>query len=160
MTPPPLAESQWNILLSKAPLRAIVLTSGNHVRATIALKKYKVPVVTTASTRRAITEVKPDVILLDKELLYGLSPVPISGTSAGETVFHSSEMGLLVFGDSVLNVSPEKGLMLLPDKYCADPAEMKASLKKLLDLEFHSMTFAHGTPVLGRAKDQLKTLLA
>jgi hypothetical protein len=119
-----------------------------------------VPVVTTASTRRAITEIKPDVILLDKELLYGLSPIPIAGTNAGETVFHSQEMGLLIFGDSVLNVSPEKGLMLLPDKYCADPAEMKASLKKLHDLEFHSMAFAHGSPILGRAKDQLKSLLA
>src|SRR5271155_5567781 len=74
--PVPLVESAWKELLALAPLRAILLTSGNHVRDTVALRaQYQVPVVTAPETRRDITELRPDVTLLPGELLYGITAI-------------------------------------------------------------------------------------
>src|ERR1700679_2981716 len=57
--PVPLAEPAWRELLALAPLRAILLTNGNHVRATATLReRHQVPIVTAVATRRDITELK------------------------------------------------------------------------------------------------------
>src|SRR5271170_3044900 len=60
--PVPLAASAWKELLALAPLRAVLLTNGNHVRDTVVLcVQHHVPVVTAADTRRDIVELRPDV---------------------------------------------------------------------------------------------------
>ena len=89
--PVPLADAAWKELLGLAPLRAILLTNGNHVRDTVALrdKRHQVPVVTAPDTRRDITELRPDVTLLPNELLYGITAIAIPGATPGETAFYS-----------------------------------------------------------------------
>ena len=157
--PVPLAPPAWDELLAVAALRAILLTNGNHVRAAQELREaHRVPVVTAPATRKEIAELKPDVIMLETELLYGLAPIFIPGATRGETAFYS-KTGVMVVGDAVINVSPEKGLELLPDKYCADPEQNRASLRKLLSFDFHTLTFAHGLPVTAQAKEKLAALL-
>ncbi len=158
--PVPLAEPAWKELLAMAPLRAILLTSGNHVRDAVALKKnHAVPIVTAPDTRRDITELKPDVLLLPNEVLYGITAIAIPGATTGETAFLSNT-GVLVLGDAVINTSTATGLELLPDKYCTDAKQNRASLKTLLNLDFHTLTFAHGAPVTHHAKEKLSALLA
>ena len=157
--PVPLAEPAWKELLAMTPLRAILLTNGNHVRDTLALRdKHKVPVVTAADTRRDITELRPDVTLLPGELLYGIMAVAIPGATPGETAFYS-QTGVMILGDAVINTNAESGLEFLPDKYCADAGQNRTSLRKLLDFDFHTLTFAHGAPVTTRAKEKLSALL-
>jgi len=157
--PVPLAETAWKELLALAPLRAILLTNGNHVRDTVALRQqYKVPVVTAADTRRDITELRPDVTLLPGELLYGIVSIAIPGATPGETAFYS-KTGVMIFGDAIINTSTEAGLEFLPDKYCANAEQNRASLRKLLDFDFHTLTFAHGAPVTTHAKEKLRALL-
>ena len=157
--PVPLADAAWQELTEQAPLRAILLTNGNHVRDAIALRdKHKVPVTTAPDTRRDITELKPDVVLLPNELLYGIACIPIPGATPGETAFYS-KTGVMMLGDAVINVSTQAGLELLPDKYCTDPKQNRASLRKLLDFDFHTLTLAHGAPVTSRAKEKLTALL-
>ncbi|HEV3273205.1 MAG TPA: hypothetical protein VGZ93_13590 [Candidatus Methylacidiphilales bacterium] len=157
--PVPLAETAWKNLLALAPLRAILLTNGNHVRDTATLRaQHSVPVVTAADTRRDIAELRPDVTLLPGELLYGITAIAIPGATPGETAFYSNT-GVMVLGDAVINTSPEAGLELLPDKYCANPEQNRASLRNLLDFDFHTLTFAHGAPVTTRAKEKLKACL-
>jgi len=158
--PVPLAEAAWNDLLAVAPLRAILLTNGNHVRDALALKqKYPVPIVTAPDTRRDISELRPDVILLPNELLYGIAAIPIPGATSGETAFYSSASGVMVLGDAVINTNLERGLEFLPDKYCSDAALNRASLQQLLKFDFHILTFAHGSPVTTHAKEKLAALL-
>jgi glyoxylase-like metal-dependent hydrolase (beta-lactamase superfamily II) len=136
-----------------------LLTNGNHVRDTLALRaQHKVPVVTAADTRRDIAELRPDVTLLPRELLYGITAIAIPGATPGETAFYS-KTGVMVLGDAVINTSTERGLEFLPDKYCADAEQNRASLRKLLDFDFHTLTFAHGAPVTTRAKEKLSALL-
>jgi glyoxylase-like metal-dependent hydrolase (beta-lactamase superfamily II) len=157
--PVPLADAAWKELLTLEPLRAILLTNGNHVRNAATLReRHKVPIVTAPDTRRAITELKPDVTLLPNELLYGITPVSIPGATEGETAFYS-QTGVMVLGDAIINTSTERGLELLPDKYCDDAEQNRASLRKLLSFDFHTLTFAHGTPVTTRAKEKLVALL-
>src|SRR5260370_40385607 len=55
--PIPLAEPAWQELLQVAPLRAVLLTNGNHVRDAERLrKKYQVPIAVAPLTRHDITE--------------------------------------------------------------------------------------------------------
>ena len=155
--PVPLADAAWKELLALAPVRAILLTSGNHVRDAVELKaKHQVPVVTAPDTRRDITELRPEVTLLPNELLYGVTAIAIPGATPGETAFYS-KTGVMVLGDAIINLGD--GLEFLPDKYCSDAAQNRASLRKLLDYDFHTMTFAHGAPIISGAKDKLRALL-
>ena len=157
--PVPLAEPAWKELLALAPLRAVLLTNGNHVRDAVALRdKHQVPIVTAPDTRRDITELRPDVTLLPNELLYGVTAIAIPGATQGETAFYS-KTGVMILGDAVINTSTEAGLEFLPDKYCTDAAQNRASLRKLLDYDFHTLTLAHGSPVTTRAKEKLSALL-
>jgi hypothetical protein len=157
--PIPLSDAAWQELFEQAPLRAILLTNGNHVRHAVELRqKYQVPVVTAPATRKDITELKPDVILLEHELLYGISPICIPGATLGETAF-LSRAGELALGDAVIHVSTEKGLEFLPDKYCFDAEQNRASIRKLLNFDFHTLTFAHGLPITSGAKERLAELL-
>ena len=157
--PVPLADAAWQELLGEAALRAILLTNGNHVRDSEALReKHQVPVVTAPDTRRDITELRPDITLLPNELLYGVTAIPIPGATPGETAFYS-KTGVMILGDAVINVSTESGLEFLPDKYCSDAKQSRDSLKKLLAFDFHTLILAHGAPVTTRAKEKLAALL-
>ena len=157
--PVPLAAPALKELLALAPLRAILLTNGNHVRDAVALRdQHHVPVVTAAETRRDITELRPDVTLLPGELLYGITAIAIPGATPGETAFYSNT-GVMILGDAIINTSLEAGLEFLPDKYCADAKQNRASLRKLLNFDFHTLTFAHGAPLTTRAKEKLSALL-
>jgi hypothetical protein len=157
--PVPLAPEAWEELTAKSPLRAVLLTNGNHIRDAETLrKKHQVPIVTGLTAHKAVAPLVPDVTLLDNELIYGASAISIPGASPGETAFLFAE-GVLALGDAVINLDSEKGLELLPDKYCDDPRENRRSLEKLLDLEFHTLTFAHGLPVTRQAREKLRALL-
>lgn len=157
--PVPLAEEAWKEILKNRPLRAILLTNGNHVRHADVLRKlHKVPIVTAPATNRDIIEIKCDVVLLETELLYGISPVYLPGATVGETAFFS-QAGVMALGDAIINTDPQKGMEFLPDKYCHDPEQNRLSLKKLLQFDFHTLTFAHGLPVASNAKEKLNALL-
>jgi glyoxylase-like metal-dependent hydrolase (beta-lactamase superfamily II) len=157
--PVPLADTAWQELLALAPVRAILLTNGNHVRDAAALKaRHQVPVVTAPDTHRDIAELRPDITLLPNEQLYGIVSIAIPGATPGETAFYS-KTGVMILGDAVINTSTEKGLELLPDKYCSDAAQNRASLQKLLAYDFHTLILAHGLPVTTRAREKLAALL-
>jgi glyoxylase-like metal-dependent hydrolase (beta-lactamase superfamily II) len=159
--PVPLVTDAWTELLAEAPLRAILLTNGNHVRDTLGLRaRHQVPVVTAAVTRKDIAELRPAVTLLPTELLYGITAVAIPGATPGETAFFSQDARALILGDAVINVVPEKGLEFLPDKYCDNARQNRESLRLLLELDFDILTLAHGAPIVSRAKDKLAALLA
>jgi hypothetical protein len=158
--PVPLAGEAWSELVAESPLRAILLTNGNHVRNADALRqKYQVPIVTGIAAHKEIAPLRPDVILFENELLYGATAISIPGATAGETAFLFAE-GILALGDAVINVDSEKGLELLPDKYCDDPRQNRLSLATLLALDFHTLTFAHGLPMTTHARANLRALLA
>ncbi len=63
-----------------------------------------------------------------------------------------------MLGDGILN-PPDKGLQLLPDQFIEDRKRARESLRKLLDLNFKTITFAHGVPLSKDAKKALAAFL-
>lgn len=86
----------------------------------------------------------------------GWEAVPLPGGAPGETACFHAPLSLMVFGDAVVNL-PERGLELLPAKYCADPAELRRSLGRLP--RFEHAVFAHGQPLLSAGSGRIAALL-
>ena len=84
--------------------------------------------------------------------------IRLPGAGEGETSFFHSASGTLVVGDALINLAPH-GLMLLPDKYCTDPAKLKTSLRRFLDLPVERIFFAHGAPILQDGLKRISQLL-
>jgi len=100
---------------------------------------------------------------LDDELHVGdtvgpLQIVGVPGKSPGETAFHWPERRILIVGDSVIGKPPGK-CGLLNDKVMDDPAQLRRSVRALLDLDFDCLLVGDGVPILSGAKDQLAELV-
>jgi glyoxylase-like metal-dependent hydrolase (beta-lactamase superfamily II) len=93
-----------------------------------------------------------------QELLGGLSVITLPGGGPGELALYHARAQALSFGDLVINL-PGYEFSLLPDKYCLDPQQARASLQKLRGLAVSRITFAHGWPVVTGAGQRLADLL-
>ncbi len=123
--------------LPSAPLW-IVRTNGNHDRSCDGLLSKAKGKMTASLTE--------------------FNSIPLAGAGEGETAYFHSPTGTLVVGDALINLAPH-GLMLLPDKYCTDPAKLKTSLRRLLDLPVRRIFFAHGDPILQDGAEGIRKLL-
>jgi hypothetical protein len=156
--PIPLQKDAEAELLAIAPPRAIILTSGNHDRAAENYRKrFSIPLYAHADAAAELPFALDQSITDGETVLDEFTVHTIAGAAAGEVALHRKDV--LHFGDALIHLPPY-GFALLPDKYCADPREMKASLGKLLRIPFELMTFAHGLPIVARAQQRLSLLLA
>lgn len=153
--PPPQVEEE---LAKLGRVSILFLTSGNHERSSELLrKKWGVPVAASAAAVSEFRQ-KPDVIFEAGRAIHDLTPIDLPGGAPGETALFHEPSKTIILGDAVLNL-PEYPLMLLPEKYCTNSAELKESLGKLLALDFEHLMFAHGNPILSNGKEQLAQLL-
>jgi len=157
--PLPLAAEALEELTGHGRPSTVVLTNGNHGRATeLYRKKFGVRVLASAGAAAEL-ETKPDELVEEGMLVGGgLAVHSLEGAGPGEIALLGKSGGLH-FGDAVIHL-PEHGFSLLPEKYCTDARQMRESLRKLLRLDFTLLTFAHGLPIVTRARDQLAQLLA
>lgn len=142
------------------PFSGVYLTNANHDRAADWFRReYEVQVYAHEKTVHDCDS-SIDVPVLDGEKLAGgLRVIYVPGGGAGEIALHTAtDHGILLLGDSVLNAG-DKGLTLLPDQYCEDSDQARRSLRRLLDLDFDTVTFAHGSPILGGARSQLTAFI-
>jgi glyoxylase-like metal-dependent hydrolase (beta-lactamase superfamily II) len=94
-----------------------------------------------------------------EEICDGLGVISIEGAAPGEIALHyAPDGGTMIVGDALINFEPY-GFTFLPGKYCTNEKEMHRSLRKLLDYKAERILFAHGTPILSGASDQLHRLL-
>lgn len=137
---------------------AILLTNGNHARGALILKKrFNIPVGSAAEAVKELGFI-PDFVLNDIPRFHGLEPKPLPGAGAGETALYHSKSKTLIFGDAVIHLTSGKPEPL-PDKYCSDPAQLKASLRTLANLPVETLVFAHGAPLLKGAAAALQNLM-
>jgi hypothetical protein len=152
-----LADAALARLLHGRRPGAILLTNGNHTRAAGTLRD-RLGVKVFASTEAGGLDIVPDATFAAGEIAPGgMAVVPLPGAGPGEIALIGQ--GLACIGDALIHLPPE-GLRLLPAKYCANPEQMRHSLRKLLSYQFQVMTFAHGAPLVGAAHRQLEQLLA
>ncbi len=155
--PIPLAAPIWDWFPPRGAPTAFVLTNENHERDLVRWQSL-FPVPAWAS---------PDANL---HLPYlqrwesGPRPVcPITGWEivplpGGEAAWFCPELSLAVFGDAVVNLTG-RGLEILPDRYCTDPARLRQSLRGLVQRRFDRALFAHGNPLERSASAQIAALL-
>lgn len=135
----------------------IVITNANHARdaATFA-RSYSAPIFAPLELHG---ELPHSHRLHDGLALGPLQVVRIEGGADGEFAFyHPDDGGTLIIGDALINFDPH-GFSVLPRKYCNNQKQMVGSLRKLLDLDFSRIFFAHGNPIMIRAREQLESLL-
>ena len=140
----------------------ILLTNRNHSRAANLIRTRMAA--KTLIHRDDVAHAKGQGAEIDGELTVGqrIGPttiVAVPGKSPGEVALHWPERGLLIVGDAVIR-NPPGSCGLLREKVMDDPAHLKASVRKLLDLEFDTLLFGDGVSILHDAKAQLKELIA
>lgn len=160
LNPIPLAAEALASLESFAEPSAIVLTSGNHTRAALALRdKFNIPICAHAEAQPEIDFPLDRVLTGGSVLLDELTVIVLPGFGPGEiALWHEAGRALFV-GDALINIGSH-GFALLPAKYCANAKLGRRSLQKLLQFDFELMTFAHGLPIVAGARERLENLLA
>jgi glyoxylase-like metal-dependent hydrolase (beta-lactamase superfamily II) len=154
--PIPLAEEALNDLVveSFSAPAAVVLTSGNHQRESLALgKRFGIPVF---APEDAGDDIIADQRFRSGEPVAGMESITLLGFGPGETAFLYD--GALIFGDALINLEPE-GLRLLPEKYREDKKQSLRSLADLHDLKPQVILFAHGNPIAQSASDRLASCI-
>lgn len=157
--PIPLAPDAASSLEHGTKIAGIAVTNENHERAAAQFaEKFKVPIHMDA-TLASTTKLPAVVSVHDGSFPAGLTAVGIEGGPAGETAIHlAAGDGTMVIGDALINFEPY-GFAFLPAKYCSNFKLMRRSLSRLLDYSFERMLFAHGLPILSRARERLELLL-
>lgn len=155
--PIPLARAALAELLGEERIAALAMTNGNHARACAEYRKrFRVPLLALPEAARE-AEIEVDAVLTD-EALPGLRVLPLPGAAAGEVALLTSE-GICVLGDAVINLGSHP-FQPLPDKYCADPRQLRASLAGLArEPGWDALAFAHGEPIRRGARERLRALV-
>ena len=97
------------------------------------------------------------------ELPGGIVACEVDALSPDETALYAPAHRALAVGDGVIRWEANGPLGFVPDRYMDDPARdtagLRAAYEELLELEFDHLLLAHGNPVVGNAKAQLRALL-
>ncbi|MGH7802703.1 MAG: MBL fold metallo-hydrolase [Candidatus Binatia bacterium] len=148
--------------LAERGVARIVLTNRNHVRAA-----NRIRAVTGARTVMHAADAehaRRQGAVLDGEIAQGarigpLTIVSVAGKSPGEVAIHWAERRLLVVGDAVIGNPPGR-LSLLPEAKLDDPRSLRASVRRLVDLDLDVLVVGDGVPILAGARAALERLAA
>jgi glyoxylase-like metal-dependent hydrolase (beta-lactamase superfamily II) len=147
--------------IANAGVAKILLTNRNHSRAANAIRERTGALVYIHpdDAPHAIGQGTP----IDGELLVGeiVGPLviePVPGKSPGEIALHWPARRLLIIGDAVVG-NPPGQCALLREKVMDDPARLRDSVRNLLELDFDTLLFGDGVPILDGAKARLRELV-
>ena len=144
-----------NQLNSLGRVAIIVVTNANHLRDTLNFSR-SASIFAPSELNAELT----DYYALSDGLQLGpFRAIKIDGAADGEfALYHPDDGGTLIVGDALINFEPH-GFDLLPQKYCTNQKLMVRSLRRLLGLDFNRIFFAHGIPIVTRARERLASLL-
>jgi hypothetical protein len=149
-----LAEEALEELTEGRKPAGILLTNGNHERNAPGLAgRFGIDIWAHLGAR---DEVAATRWFEDGEALFGAEAVRLEGFAPGETAFWID--GLLIIGDALIH-APPFGFSMLPEKYCEDAKAGRESLKRLAGLPVDLLAFAHGLPIVSRARERLAALI-
>ena len=137
------------------------LTNRNHSRAANMVRERTGA--TTLIHPDDAAHARSQGAAIDGELSIGekigpLTIVAVPGKSPGEVALHWPERKLLIVGDAVIG-NPPGHCALLREKVMDDPARLRRSVRKLLDLEFDTLLVGDGASILHDAKLRLRELV-
>ena len=144
-----------NQLNSLGRVAIIVVTNANHLRDTLNFSR-SASIFAPLELNAELTDYHA---LSDGLQLGPFRAIKIDGAADGEfALYHPDDGGTLIVGDALINFEPH-GFDLLPQKYCTNQKLMVRSLRRLLGLDFNRIFFAHGIPIVTRARERLASLL-
>jgi len=140
----------------------ILITNLNHVRAANTVRERTgaptaIHPADAAHAREQGTEI--DAELEVGQLVGPFRIVDASGKSPGEIALHDPERRLLIVGDAVIGTPPGR-LSLLSEAVMDDPARLKASVRRLLQLDFDAVLVGDGAPICEGGRERLRELVA
>jgi glyoxylase-like metal-dependent hydrolase (beta-lactamase superfamily II) len=105
-------------------------------------------------------EVRPYVP--GEEIVAGIVVHEVGAICPDDMALEIRSAGALAMADALVHF-PD-GIRFVRDSYMDNPAETKralaASLEQLLDVDFDTLLFAHGEPIVGGAKQALRDFLS
>jgi glyoxylase-like metal-dependent hydrolase (beta-lactamase superfamily II) len=132
---------------------SVLLTNGNHLRGSLYEKeRLDIPIYAPEGARH---DIPADYLVKDGELIFQtLKAIGLPGGGSGETAYLAADV--LVIGDALTNLD---GLQILPDKYCTNLTLLIESLRGLRSLDFDTVCFAHGLPIIGKAREKVAAIV-
>ena len=132
---------------------SVLLTNGNHLRGSLYEKeRLDIPIYAPEGAQQ---DVPADYLVKDGELIFQtLKAIGLPGGGSGETAYLAADV--LVIGDALTNLD---GLQILPDKYCTNLTLLIESLRGLRSLDFDIACFAHGLPIVGKAREKVAAIV-
>ena len=88
-----------------------------------------------------------------------LEVINAAGKSPGEVALFWRNRRTLIVGDAVIG-NPSGHCGLLPDRVKDNPADLRSSVRKFLDLDFDTLLVGDGESILENAKARLEELVA
>jgi glyoxylase-like metal-dependent hydrolase (beta-lactamase superfamily II) len=140
----------------------ILLTNRNHLRAANVVRERTGAKTLIHADDAAHARGQGGVLdgeLRAAEKIGPLTIVAVPGKSPGEVALHWPERRILFVGDAVIG-NPPGHCGLLREKVMDDPAQLKRSVRKLLDLDFDTLLCGDGMPILDGARARLAELVA
>ena len=139
----------------------VILTNRNHLRAAHVVRtRTGAPIAIhpsdAAYVRSQGTEVDADLQI--GEHIGPLVVVGVPGKSPGEVALHWPERRLLVVGDALIGNPPGR-CSLLPERVMDDAPGLRASVRRLLELDFDVLLVGDGESILQGAKAQVRALV-
>lgn len=158
---PMVPEGVIEALRERRPPERVLLTNRHHYRQSDRLvDEFGCPVLCPESGLHEF-EGGPDVrgYAYGDEVAPGITVHEVGSICPDDAALHiQAGPGLLAFADGLIRVRDQLGFV--PDQYMDDPERTKAgiieSLRRLLELDFDGLLFAHGEPLVGGGKDALR----
>jgi glyoxylase-like metal-dependent hydrolase (beta-lactamase superfamily II) len=148
--------------LDAVGVRRILLTNRNHFRAAAKLaERTNARVAAHPADAGFIAD---NGVTVDDSLTVGQTVGPFTvvdahGKSPGEVALHWAARKILLVGDACVG-NPPGACALLPEKVMDDPAALRASLRRLAELDFDTLLVGDGASIVGGAKAALTALIA
>jgi hypothetical protein len=153
-----LSEEGMLVLREASPWAAIVLTNGNHARASLEFKRRSgVPIFAHPDAARELEIPVDEFLKIGGRVGGNLELLDLQGAGSGEVALYHPA-GSIHFGDAVVNLE-STGLDFLPEKYCSSQSRLKTSMQALQGRRVDIMTFAHGLPIVTDTQSRFDALV-
>ncbi len=148
--------------LEKEGVARILLTNRNHVRAAALVQErtgatIAIHLADAGYAREQGARIEADLAIGGRAGPFSIVGVP--GKSPGELALHDPGRRLVIVGDAVIG-NPPGELSLLSERVMDDPPLLRASVRRLLELDFEAILVGDGVPILERARERLRELVA
>jgi glyoxylase-like metal-dependent hydrolase (beta-lactamase superfamily II) len=148
--------------LAKEGVARVLITNRNHTRAANRLRERtgaRVCIHPADADYARGQGTAIDLLLAVGERVGPFSVVGVPGKSPGEIALYDAARRLLVVGDAVIGNPPGR-LALLRERVMDEPARLRASVRRLLDLDFEALLVGDGSPIETGARERLRELVA